>query len=176
MQVSPANNSDPECSGWVKSKQNMHRNHTHSLEMNTVLRMTYYYRFILQGNLKHEYLHQNTPEPHVNVREGLAATRKEAESRDPVLKSSLRGNTCQLEIDLKLFFQPGKNPFHLLDAPVWHLFVGIKAGTMESRTYVISSMWCTKPALLQVHSDLETQNGSKWICVKSKGCDAGDNS
>lgn len=34
MQVSPANNSGPECCGWAKSKQNMQRKHTHSHEMN----------------------------------------------------------------------------------------------------------------------------------------------
>lgn len=107
----------------------------------------------LQGNLKHEYLHQNTPEPRVNVREVLAATREKAESRDPVLKSNFRGNTCQLEIDLKLFFQLGKNPFHLLDAPEWHLVVGSKQaqwsqGHMWSPLCGAPSQHCFRFALI----------------------------
>lgn len=34
MQVSPANNSGPECWGWAKSLQNMQRKHAHNHEMN----------------------------------------------------------------------------------------------------------------------------------------------
>ncbi len=118
----------------------------------------------LQGNLKHEYLHQNTPEPHVNVREVLAATREKAESRDPVLKSNFRGNTC--------LFPTWQEPFSPAGCPC------MASGCWDQSRHNGVKDVCD---LLYVVHQASTASGalgfgnSKWQWIR-EGPDAGDNS
>lgn len=187
MQVSPANNSGPECCGWAKSKQNMQRKHTHKVVKWTLEedcpRIPITIDLYLKGNLKHKYLHQNTPEPHVNVREGLAATREEAESREKQRKTASSnpmttlGKSTPISDYSQALFPTWQEPFSpagctCMASGCWDQsrHNGVKDISDLLCMYVVHQASAALGLLLFGNSKLQ------WICVKSKCHDIGDNS